>query len=476
MPTIIKAKYPQGVLAIFFMQMFSMVGFSILFAILTLYCIHVLHFSNQKAFNVTEAFNAQVFALSVLGGYLGNRLLGYRLVFIISAILAVIGYIFLSTNLHLFYYGLSLFALSQGLMVPSIFVLLGTLYKPNDIRRDSGFILAYIGMNIGSLFASIISGYVSQNYGYHLVLIIGLVFCCFTFISYGIFSYKIKKHIIDSPNFHLAIKPHFKVYGIFLILIFIPVITVLLKYAFWNNIILISLAIIIFLYLIITAFNQQKDTRKKVLLFLLLSVLSILFWALYLLAPTVLPLFTEQNVNRNIFSTIIPAASFSSLNPFFIIILGPLTGWLWFKLGNAGKKITTVQKFSFGLLLMGMGYLILGTGILNQNSFGYIFCGWIVISYFLQTLGELCVGPIGYAMIGDLAPANQEGIMMGVWQLMSGIAGVLTNYLSHFLGKINSSSPLITNHLYLSTFLTCGSIVIVVGLLTLIGKAFYHSH
>lgn len=453
-------RYPSGVLPVFFLQMFCMIGFSVLFAILTLYCTHELHLTDQQAYNITCAFNAQVFALSILGGYLGNRWMGYNLSFIVGACLAIAGYIFLlSTNLNLFHCGLAMFALSQGLMVPSLYLILGNLYCHGDNRRDSGFILAYIGMNVGSLFASMIAGAVSQYYSYHLVLLIGVIFSFLTLIFYFIFQPK-KTIVTETPSIIS------KIMGILIIIIFIPIVMILLDHVKWNNTLLISLGTIIIISLSFIALrNKTREIRKKLLLFLLLSILSIFFWSLYLLAPTILPIFTERNVDRSIFDIIIPAASFSVLNPFFIIILGPLTGWLWLRLAKSNRKISILGKFSLGLLLMGIGYLILAIGILAHNQSGYIFWGWIVLSYFSQTLGELCIGPIGYAMVGELIPPKQEGLMMGVWQLMSGVAGVLTNYFSNFIGKTNNTSPLITNHVYFSTFLLCGGIVVFAGVL-----------
>jgi len=326
-------------------------------------------------------------------------------------------------------------------------------------------------MNVGSFLASIFSGPISDKYGYWAAFFVGLVFAVLTLINYLLYQYKFKPVIIDKlTREHAAsISARSKWFGFLITLLFIPLISALMDHPAWNNTILIALGILGTVIVLMVAIKQPPNVRNKLLVFLILSIIAMAFWALYLLAPTVLPLFTERNIDRNLFSFVIPTASYSSLNPFFIITLGPILSIIWLRLSKKNITMSTPAKFAVGLILMGAGYLLLALGIRFHNPLGLIAMIWLVGSYFLQTVGELFVGPIGYSMVGTLVPKEQEGLMMGIWQLFTGVAGVFTDYLSTLTGGDNSvTNPLLTNPDYSHTFLLCGGITVVIGLFTLI--------
>jgi POT family proton-dependent oligopeptide transporter len=463
-------KHPDGVYTVFFLQMFSMVGFSMLFSLLTLYATHVLHFTDQRAYDISTAFNAQVFAVSVLGGFLASKFLGYRYAFILSAVLAIGGLaLILSTNTIAFYSGLGMYVLAMGIQVPALNVLLSMLYDKGDARRDSGFILAYVGMNVGSFFATLFSGPISEKYGYHSAFFVGLVFAVITLINYLLHQYKFKPAKIDqlTREHAAAISRPKKIGGTIITLIFIPIIAALMDFPQWNNTILISLGIIATIVTLYFANRYEAAVRHKIWVFLILCYVALFFWALYLLVPTVLPLFTERNVDRHFFSWVIPTASFSSLNPFFIITIGPLLSLLWLRLQKKNIVMTTPGKFVVALILMGAGFAALSLGIHFHNPLGLILAVWMVLSYFLQTVGELFIGPIGYAMVGSLVPFELEGFMQGVWQLFTGISGVFTAFLASLTHRTvaeNVTNPLLTNHDFSYTFLLCGSVTMGAGI------------
>lgn len=471
--TRISTGHPEGVYAMFFMQMFSMVGFSMLFSLLTLYCTHVLHFPDQRAYDISDTFNDQVFATSILGGYIANKFLGYRFAFIISGVLGILGLaLLLTTNVTAFYLGLGMYVLSQGLMVPAMYVLLGMLYEDNDPRRDAGFIISYIGMNVGSFFASLFSGPISEKYGYWAAFFVGLFFAVLTLINFLMYQYKFKPEKIDRMTRDHAdkISLQSKMIGLIVTILCIPVISELMNHPNWNNLSLIVLGILGIIIVQYISAKQEKPVRNKMWVFLILSIIGMAFWALYLLVPTVLPLFTERNVNRHVFDWIIPTASYSSLNPFFIITLGPILSYIWLRLCRKNIVMSTPKKFSVGIMLMGLGYLILSVAIYFHQPLGLIASAWMVASYFLQTSGELFVGPIGYSMVGNFVPREHIGTMMGIWQLFTGVAGVFTDYLSKLIntGGDKVTDPLVTNPAYSHTFTLCGGITLVIGILTFI--------
>jgi len=455
-----------------FIQMFSMVSFAMLFSLLTLYCIHVLHFPDQKAYDISDAFNAQVFAMAVLGGYISNRFLGYHSAFIFSGILMSFSLILLlSTNTIAFYYGLAIYILAQGIMFPSIFVLLGMLYQNDHAGRDSGFIVSYIGMNIGSFTASIFAGPISENYGYWVAFFIGFIFSVITLINYILHQYQFKPKVLTAlTKAHAnSISRGEQLFGMLIIFIAIPFLAKLIQFPHWNNLALTLLGLFCLLLMIkIMLAQKDKQIRNRLFIFICLNIFSLAFWALYLLTPTIMPLFTERNIDRHVLGHLIPTASFIAANPLFVMLLGPCFSIMWLRLAKRGINLSTATKFSIGFLLMAAGYLILAVGTFLPNLQGSIPWPWLIASYALQTAGELFVAPIGLAMVGVLAPRKYEGLMMGIWQLSTGVAGVFTDYLSKLVNFSSTTSltPQATNLHYAHLFLLCGILMTVVGLIT----------
>lgn len=467
-------RFPDGVFSMLFIQMFSLVSFAMLFSLLTLYAIHVLHLPDQKAYDISAAFNAQVFAMAVLGGYIGNRFLGYRIAFIISGILAIVGLaLLLSTNLTAFYYGLATYTLAQGIMVPAIFVLLGMLYDQDDANRDSGFILSYLGMNIGSFLATIAAGPIADRFGYWAAFLIGLIFAIVALINYLIYQFQFKpKKLTALTRAHCdRISLGEKIIGIIIILLAIPCLSKLIQYPQWNNFVLTGLGSFCLLLMIAITWRQKNtNARNRMLIFIFLNIASLVFWALYLLMPTIMPIFTERNIDRTILHHVIPTASFFASNPLLIVFLGPLFSVLWLHLAKRGIQPSAANKFAIGFVLMALGYLLLGFGTHHANAFGLVAWQWLIFSYFLQTSGELFVAPIGLAMVGTLAPRQFEGLMMGVWQLSTGVAGVFTDYLSKQVNFDDKTAniPTLTNPHYSHLFYCCGSLMMATAIITIL--------
>ena len=469
------AKYPDGVFVMFVLQLLTMVGFTMVLSLLVLYATRRLGMPDTKAYTLFAAYNALIFATSVFGGYLGERYLGYRYAVRISIALGTLGLLIIMIhNVMALYWGLACFIIATGIMVPCMFVLLGRLYQQeNDPRRDSGFTIAYIGMNVGSFGASLVSGYVANYLGYRIAFLIGAVFTAVTLILFLIYQndFRRKGAVVrdEIKKTRLVKSKSSKATGIFLILISLPLTAALLNFANLSNILMLVLGgFCVFLVLYLST-QETANYRNKMFAFLILTIISVSFWALYTIAPSVLTIFISRNVDRHVFSHIIPAATYTALNPFFIITIGPLLTMYWMRINQKGKRVATPTKFAFGVLLMGLGYLVLIPAIAMHGKGGYISSWWIVLSYFLQTFGELFVGPIGFAMVGELVPLRLEGLMMGIWQLATGVAGAL----SEFMAKMTTTpgvkeSITQTNPIYSHAFATFGLITVAVGIIAFI--------
>ncbi|OGT31411.1 MAG: hypothetical protein A3E87_03530 [Gammaproteobacteria bacterium RIFCSPHIGHO2_12_FULL_35_23] len=458
-------KYPAGVFIMSFLQLLSMVGFSLILSLLVLYCTRQLGMSDDKAYALSAAYNALVFATSVFGGYLGEKYLGYRHAVILSIVLAGLGLFIMGIpSVMALYWGLAFFTIATGIMVPCMFVLLGRIFGSNDPRRDSGFTLAYIGMNVGSFFAAALSGYLANDLGYGATFIIGGIFTFLTLIVFLIYQDRFSRKYDVKATPGKIIRSHSsKITGVFLILVSIPLTAALLNFANLSNILMLVLGLFSVALVIYIARQESTHSRKKLMAFLILTIISVAFWSLYSIAPSALTIFIADNVNRQFFSYVIPAASYSALNPLFIITLGPLLTLFWMSMNQRGKNFSTPGKFALGVTFMGLGYLVLILAISTHNQAGYISSWWIVLSYFLQTFGELFVGPIGYAMVGELVPPKFEGLMMGIWQLATGVAGALSQYMADMTSSPQSNLPIVTDQLYSHAFALFGGITVVVG-------------
>lgn len=452
-------------------QTWYSIGFFILFATLTLYCIHGLQIPDYTAYLISTSFLALVYALAVFGGYLANRWLGYYLAAFTGIALSTLGFFcLLITNLHSLYYGLAMIAVSEGMTIPTLYVLLGMLYKDGSGNRSKGFTIAYVGMNIGCFIGSAISGPIAEHFGYYSIFSVGLFSSILTLCIFLLYYFSTRKSDKSGIKCEEDKSISSILIGLFITLCSIPVVGTIISHPQWGHSILLGIGILAFGIIISLAKSENSLIRKKMKLFLFLCILYICFWALYFIIPTILPLFIERNVNRNVFGLIIPASSFYALNPLLIILLGPVMGAFWAFFSKKNLLTSFTEKFALGLILMGMGYLVLSVGILTHNDLGFVSWIWIALSYLIQTLGELCIGPIGYAMVGEVAPREHEGLMMGIWQLMAGIAGAITSFLSSFLSKMNGMSltPLATNSNYSHFFLLCGGTVAIIGIITAI--------
>ena len=462
----IPAKHPKGVFPLFFIQLLGMIGFSMIYSLIVLYATHKLGFTDNSAYTICAAFNALAFATSVPGGYLAEKYLGFNYATMLSIIIGSLGLFLIAIpSITTLYIGLGFFIMGTGMIIPCLYVLLGGLYEKNDTRRENGFVLSYIGMNAGSFLASAISGSVAQSAGYPIAFLIG---AATTLLMIPIF-------LLYKSVWQKTAPEKSKAHGLIYTGLFIIIIILLIKFAAICNALLLLLGVVSVIFVIKVALTEQEDARNKLLIFILLICISTVFWTLYSLAPSALTIFTERNIDRHFMHWLIPTANLSCLNPFFIITIGPLLRYLWLLLKKWHITITTPMKFGLGILLMGIGYEVLVAGIYGHNAAGYIALFWLVFSYFLQTVGELLVGPIGYAMVGELSPAKKEGIMMGIWQLSCGVAGALSEYLAKFTSTGNHiTNPLVTNATYSHAFGLFGSITIAVGIFTIVIAPLLH--
>jgi POT family proton-dependent oligopeptide transporter len=462
------ANMPKGVGALFFIQSFSTLAFSVLYSTLVLYVTHALHFSDVMATSITASFVAFNYALHLLGGYIGGRYLSYRGLFVLGMICQIIGCLLISNaNVSALYWGLAFFLSGAGLNVTCINCMLTQLFNRTDAKREAAFMWNYSGMNIGFLVGFSLSGYFQLHHAYQQLFIISSVG---NILALLLIFFQWQAVADKDTVFSAKSKNNFKkvnLMGVSFIVFLIFALHILLKHSALSNHLIMVAGILMAIVIAFLAHRQPKITdQNRIWAFLILSFMALVFWTLYQLVPMGLTLFIERNVDRHYWGMIIAPQWVQNINTIIIILGGPILSTVFRTLRDRGVGLTIPLQFSIALLLIGASVLVLPLGIYFSNSLGYTNFNWIIISYVLQSLGELFISPIGYAMVGQLAPQHLQGQLMGTWLMITGVAATLSNYFSTMaLGNSNSINPLITNASFSKTFLILGGTSIVTGII-----------
>ncbi|MDC1173411.1 peptide MFS transporter [Methylophilaceae bacterium] len=451
MTKLINDRNPYSLTTLFFTEMWERFSYYGMRALLVLYLVNSLGFSDADALHIYAIYTGLVYLTPIIGGYLADKYLGTQKAIFIGGLTMMLGH-FLMAFPDLLFLAMGLLIIGNGYFKPNISVLLGRLYKDNDVRRDSGFSIFYIGINLGAFLAPLIVGYVGETINWHY----GFAIAGLGMLA-GLIQFYLGQNKIIQEDFSKKTKRlNYSDWGLigFLSLINIPIILLIFKInGFINDnfyellTLLFTLAIILFLKKK-NKINFIKEDIKKIFYIGTLSLFVIFFWVGFEQAGGSLTLYASNSVDRNFFGFIVPASFFQSINPLIIILLGPLIANFWLRIDRSDHKINTSQKMGIGLILLSAGFFLIM--YVNNSNASYISLWWLVGVYFLHTLGELCLSPIGLSMVSKVSPKKIASLMMGFWFLSAAIA----NYSAGKLPTILKS-----NNIDLFTFLTIMSLV-----------------
>ena len=446
---------PRGAGALFLIQIFSTLSYSVLYSTLILYATRGLHMSDTLATSITGSFIALNYFLHLLGGYLGGRWLSYRSLFCFAMVAQVVGCILLSIGdtAHLLW-GLAVFLGGAGLNVTCINCMVTQLFDPDDKRREAAFLWNYSGMNIGFFVGFSLGGYFHLHHAYHELFLIGALG---NVIAALMLIYNWKK-LKDRDTAFTALsniaQRNSRLLGFGLVILLILTIRVLLEHtSLCNQLIMVIGAMMLGLMVTLSFKEKTKEQRNKMRAYIILALASVIFWTLYQLAPMGLSLFIDRNVDRHFLGFLIAPQWVQNINTIVIILGGPILSIVFTQMRERGMNVSIPFQFSLALFLIGSAFVILPIGISFADARGYVNFNWILASYVLQSTGELFISPIGYAMVGQLAPRHLRGLMMGIWMMITGIAAILSDHFSKVaLGTAISTDPLVTNASYSHTF------------------------
>ena len=434
--------HPRGLATLFMTEMFERFSYYGMRAILILYMVAKLDkgglgFGDQKAGSVYGMYVAMVYLMCLGGGWIADRITGQRKAVLIGGILIAAGeFSLVVPGEPFFYLGLVLLMAGTGMLKGNVSTIVGQLYPQGDPRRDSGYSIFYMGINIGALISPLICGYIGERISWRLgfgAAGIGMLL--------GLIQYVITGHYLGNAGMHPSSSGDaerdrreragaIRGLGIGIgVLVLLGVLAAMGTISLSPTAIsdgigwfLLAISAAVFAWLIFFG-NWSPVERKRSAAVLVLFIASALFWAAFEQAGSSLNLFAERFTNCNIFGFDFPASWYQTVQPVFVIALAPVFAWLWLRLGS--KEPPAPGKFLFGLLFGGLAFLILVPAANMTLGGGKAGPWWLIGTYFLQTLGELCLSPVGLSAMSKLAPARAAGFMMGIWFLSTSIGNWL---------------------------------------------------
>lgn len=442
--TPVKQGHPDGLMTLFFSEMWERFCYYGMRTLLTLYLVKSLLKGDAEASLIYGAYTGLVYAAPILGGRLADQFLGYRYAVILGGLMMALGeFLILGGTENTMLIGMGALIIGNGYFKANISTIVGKLYTDNDPRRDSGFTIFYIGINVGALLATTIVAYVGETYGFDKgfgLAGIGMLLGIFIFWSQ-------RKSYSAAPGLEVTESGKRKAFmgltnqqlitiGSFLL---IPLCYILIMQNQWLDYILLGLFGYVSWSLIAAgkkadAENSVAIWRDRMIALIIFMIINISFWACFEQAGTSLTLFADRNVDRMIFGWEMPASMTQFFNPFFIITFGSIFSIMWVKLSAIGKNPSIPLKFAFGIIQLAAGFLLTQVGMQFVNESFQVPLLTLFFLYMLHTTGELFLSPIGLSMVTKLAPKNIAGTAMGAWFLSFAIANYVGGKIAAITG------------------------------------------
>jgi POT family proton-dependent oligopeptide transporter len=446
--------HPRGLSTLFFTEMWERFSYYGMRALLLLYMTAPvsaggLGFDAAEGGAIYGLYTSMVYMATLPGGWIADRLIGPRRAVLYGGLLIAAGHFSMAAPaLAMFYFGLFLIVIGTGLLKGNVSVIVGRLYAQGDSRRDAGFSIFYMGINLGALIAPLVCGYLGQEINWHFGFAAAGVGMTLGVVQYVLGSRRLgDAGLLPAPatdaervkwRSQAAISA-----GILLALVLI------VGVGGYTGMVPITATQVadaagVFLLLLIVGFfgwiysssEWTPDERKRVYVIGVLFLAAALFWSVFEQAGSTLNLFADRNTRNNLFGYDFPSSWFQSVNSLFLIIFAPVMAWVWVRMADNGNEPSAPTKFAWGLVLVGLGFAILippaqASGVLASPM-------WLTATYFLHTIGELVLSPVGLSAMTVLAPTRIGGLMMGVWFLATSVG----NFIGGRVSGLYESLPL----------------------------------
>ena len=384
---------PRGLALLFLVEMWERFSYYGMRALLVLYLVNALKWDTPRAASLYGSYTSLAYITPLLGGYLADRFLGTRRSLVIGGILIALGHFSLAIEgMATFYLGLGLVIIGTGFFKPNVSTMVGQLYEEGDSRRDGGFTLFYMGINLGGFLSPLVCGYLGErvgwNYGFGAAgvgMLLGL----------GLYLWG-RERYLPGIGFHTP-RPT----------------TAAAR-----------------------ASEKRSDDGARIMALAIVILFVVAFWAAFEQTGSSMSLFADKQTNRVVGGSLIPASWFQSINSGFILLLAPLFAVLWRKLNAKGLEPTTPLKMVFGLGLLGVGFVFLVLGGRVSDGGVLVSPFWLVAAYLFHTMGELCLSPVGLSYVTKVAPLRLASFLMAAWFLANGAGNKIAGMVAGLYGTM----------------------------------------
>jgi POT family proton-dependent oligopeptide transporter len=461
--------HPRGLATLFFTEMWERFSYYGMRALLVLFMVDQvqsggLGFSDRTATAIYGLYTAAVYLVALPGGWIADRVMGAQRAVWIGGIIIMLGHFVLAVpSLPAFFLGLILVVMGTGLLKPNISAIVGELYGQDDHRRDGGFTIFYMGINLGAAIGPLLCGFLAQSdwhYGFAAAGVGMLV---------GLIQFRLTRGYLGEAGLHPAkseaagdgARARRRAWVGVTIALAVTATLFVGGFAGWFEFravelaqgttgVIVAVAIAYFAWIFMFG-RLTRDERNRVVVIGVLFLAAAMFWAGFEQAGSSLNLFAERYTIRQLGGFQIPATWFQSLNPAFIIVLAPVYSMLWIKLADRNLDPSAPLKFAFGLMLLGLGFLIMVGAAQLVASGNQVLPTWLFMTYLLHTMGELALSPVGLSSVTKLAPRRFVGQMMGIWFLAASLGSVIAGLIA---GEFSADSVADMPGLYLQIVAT----------------------
>jgi POT family proton-dependent oligopeptide transporter len=442
-----KGKYPKQLWYLFLIEMWERFCFYGMRGILTIFMVGQLGIIDSEANLKYGAIQAFVYAFTFLGGIYADKILGFKKSLVFGGLVMILGNLIICISPHdLFYYGITLSIIGTGFFKPNISSMVGELYKDGDSRRDAGFGMFYAGINVGALLGGAICVYLGKYVSWSAAFGVAAVVMLIGLITFAI----TKKHLGPIGNSPLLNLPKTKrttreVLVYISALICIPLILIMVQNTRYTDYFMYSIAPLAIIYFLYETYKvKERSFQLKLLAAFVFIFFYFVFNAIFEQSGGSLALFAEKNLSHQLFSfNIDPNIINNSANSLFVIILSPLVGLLWIWLAQKKAEPNTIIKFGIGFLFLALSFYVFYYSRFLHNGNGITSLELFTLGYFITTLGELCLGPIGMSTVTKLSPKKLTGMMMGLWFLASAFGQFAAGKLGASMSVDNPNASLV---------------------------------